>query len=88
MTICSEDLREGTGLLEKEGFNSGERAQYRIYFIYPADPSQQVQTSWLIHLVRLIYIWSGKNEEQFLNEILGKLVLKHWTCPEDVTGQS
>ena len=56
MTICSEDLREGTGLLEKEGFNSGERAQYRIYGIYPADPSQQVQTSWLIHLVQLMYI--------------------------------
>ena len=56
MTICSEDLREGTGLLEKEGFNSEERAQYRIYGIYPADPSQQVQTSWLIHLVQLMYI--------------------------------
>ena len=56
MTICSEDLREGTGLLEKEGFNSGERAQYWIYGIYPADPSQQVQTSWLIHLVQLMYI--------------------------------
>ena len=56
MTICSEDLREGTGLLEKEGFNLGERAQYRIYGIYPADPSQQAQTSWLIPLVQLMYI--------------------------------
>ena len=56
MTICSEVLREDTGLLEKEGFNLGERAQYRIYGIYPADPSQQVQTSWLIHLVQLMYI--------------------------------
>ena len=56
MTICSEDLREGTGLLEKEGFNLGERAQYRIYGIYPADLSQQAQTSWLIPLVQLMYI--------------------------------
>jgi len=56
MTTFSEDLKEGTGLLEKEGFYLGERAQYRIYGIYPADPSQQVQTSWLTHLVWLIII--------------------------------
>ena len=47
---------ESVLILEKEGFNSGERAKYRIYHIYPADPSQQVQTSWLIQLVQLMFI--------------------------------
>ena len=44
MTICSEDLREGTGLLEKEGFNLGERDLWHL----PSRP-QSTSTNLLAH---------------------------------------